>query len=59
MQKIRSKIKDDVQIVLLLPCFVGHTVFEPHLTTEQQLCTYHCMSSNNEIRGGDVFLCDP
>ena len=51
MQKIRSKIKDDVQIVLLLSCFMGHTVFEPHLTTEQ-LCTYHCMSSNNKIRGG-------
>ena len=26
MQQIQSKIKDDIEVILLLPCFVGHPV---------------------------------
>ena len=41
MSQINSKIKDNLQVVLLLPCFVGHPVlkFLEHSRCWEKCCT--------------------
>ena len=59
MSQINSYIKDDIQVVLLLSCFVGHPVAYVRKITKN--CTVHELIllgvkvDFNDKRGGLVF----
>ena len=43
MKQFISKIRDDLQFVLLLSCFVGHPVYPVCLVGSKYCCKGYCM----------------